>query len=59
MKTIPRRIFAPARDEITEGWKESNEEPHSACCSSNIIRMSEERGMRWAGHVARAGEMRN
>jgi hypothetical protein len=57
---VLRRIFGPKRDEVTEGWgKLHNEELHSLNSSPNIIRVIKSRRMRWAGHVARIGEMRN
>jgi hypothetical protein len=36
-----------------------NEELHNLYISPNIIRMTTSRRMRWMGHVARIGEMRN
>jgi hypothetical protein len=53
---VPRKIFIPKRDEVTEGWKKlHNEELHNSYASRNIIRMIKSRRMRWAGHVARMG----
>jgi hypothetical protein len=44
---------------VTGGWRKlHNEELHDFYSSPNI-RMIRSRGMRWAGHVARMGEMRN
>ena len=49
-----------AKDEITEGWtKVHNEELHDICSSTNIIRATELRRMRWVGHLAHIGNMRN
>jgi hypothetical protein len=57
---VQRRIFGPKRDEVTGWWRKlHNEGLHTLYCSSYIIRMIKSRGMRWAGHVARMGEMRN
>jgi len=36
-----------------------NEELHNLYASPNIIRVIKSRGMRWAGHVVRMGEMGN
>jgi hypothetical protein len=46
-------------DEVTgEGRKQHNEELNYLYSSPNIVRVIKSRGMRWAGHVARVGEMR-
>jgi hypothetical protein len=56
---VLRRIFAPKRDEITGGWKKlHNEELHGLYSSSSIVRVIKAGRMRWAGHVARMGEVR-
>lgn len=40
-------------------WKKShNENLHNLCCSPHIIRVTTSGRMRWAGHLAREGEMR-
>jgi hypothetical protein len=57
---VLRRIFGPKRDGVTGGWgKMHNEERHNLYSSPSIIRIIKSRRMRWAGHVARMGEMRN
>jgi hypothetical protein len=57
---VLRRIFGPKRDEVTGGWRKlHSEELHNLYSSPNIIRMIKPRRMRWAGHVARMGEMRH
>jgi hypothetical protein len=54
-----RRIFGPKRDEVTGGWRKlHNEEVHGLYSSPSIIRVIKAREMRWAGHVARMGEVR-
>jgi hypothetical protein len=55
-----RRIFAPNRDEVTGGWRKlQNDKLHNLYSSSNIIRMIKSGSMRWVGHVACMGVMRN
>jgi hypothetical protein len=57
---VLRRIFHPKRDEVTEDWRKLHyEELHKFYCSPNLIIMIKSRRMRWAGHVARMGELRN
>jgi hypothetical protein len=47
-------IFGPKRDDVTGEWRKL----HSEECECTIIRRIKSRRMRWAGHVARMGEMR-
>jgi hypothetical protein len=56
---VLRRIFGPKRDEVTGGWRKLHEELHGLYCSPSIIRVIKSRRMRWAGHVARMGEVSN
>jgi len=57
--TVLRKIFGAERDEVTGEWKTMhNEELYNLYCSPNIVRVIKTRRMRWAGHVARMGEMR-
>jgi hypothetical protein len=57
---VLRRIFGPKREEVAGGWRRlHNEELHNLYGSPNIIRVIKSRRMRWAGNVARMGEMRN
>jgi len=52
-KRVLREIFGPKRDKVTGEWRRlHNEELYEIYFSSNIIRMSKSRIMRWAGHVA-------
>jgi hypothetical protein len=56
---VLRRIFGPKRDEVTGGWRKlHNEELHGLYFSPSIVRVIRVRRMRWAGHVARMGEVR-
>jgi hypothetical protein len=49
-KRIPRGIFGPKRDEVTEEWRKlHNEELHNVYSSPDIIRQVKSRRMRWAG----------
>jgi hypothetical protein len=57
---VLRGLFGPKREEVEGGWRRlHNEELHKLHMSSNIIRVIKSRGMRWARHVARMGEVRN
>jgi hypothetical protein len=57
---VLRRIFGPKRDEVMGGWRKlHNEELHGLYSSPSIIRVIKARRMRWAGHVARMGEVRS
>jgi hypothetical protein len=56
---VLRRIFGPKSDEVTGGWRKlHNEELHGLYSSPSIVRVIKARRMRWAGHVARMGEVR-
>jgi hypothetical protein len=56
---VLRRIFGPRRDEVTGEWRRlHNEKLNDLYCSPNIERVIKWRRMRWAGHVARMGEVR-
>jgi hypothetical protein len=50
---VLRRIFGPKRDEVTGGWRKL----HGLYSSPSTVRVIKAR-MRWAGHVARMGEVR-
>jgi hypothetical protein len=56
---VLRRIFGPKRDEVTGGWRKlHNEELHSLYSSPSTVMVIKARRMRWAGHVARMGDVR-
>jgi hypothetical protein len=57
---VLRRIHGPNREEVTGGWRRlHNDKLHNLYTSSNIIRVIKERRIRWTGHVAHMGEMKN
>jgi hypothetical protein len=57
---VLRRIFGPKEEEVVGDWRRlHNEELHNFYLSQNIITVIRSRRMRWAGHVAWMGEMRN
>jgi hypothetical protein len=52
--------FVPKRDEVLgEGRKLHNEELNDLHCSPTIVWVIKSRRMRWTGHVAHMGEMRD
>jgi hypothetical protein len=57
---VLRRILGPKREEVAGGWRRlRSEELHNIYTSPNVIRVIKSRRMRWAGHLACRGEMRN
>jgi hypothetical protein len=57
---VLRRIFGPKRDEVTGGGRKlHNEELQGLYSSPSIVRVIKARRMRWAGYVARMGEVRS
>jgi hypothetical protein len=51
-------MFGPKTNEVTGEWRKlHSEELHNLCSSPNIIRQIYQMKMRWAGHVARMGEV--
>jgi hypothetical protein len=55
---VLRIIFGPNREVVAGGSRRlHNKELHNMFASPNIIRMIKSNEMRWAGHVARMGEM--
>jgi hypothetical protein len=56
---VLRRIFGSKRDDVTGGWRKlHNEELHGLYSSPSIVRVIKARRIRWAGKVARMGEVR-
>jgi hypothetical protein len=57
---VLRRIFGPEREKVAGGWRRlHNEELHNLYASPSIIRVVKSSLIRWEGHLARVGEMRN
>jgi hypothetical protein len=57
---VLRGIFGPKREEVLGDWRRlHNEELLNLYAPRNIIKVIKTRRMRWVGHVARMGEMRN
>jgi len=55
---VVRRIFRTEKKEVAGEWrKRHNKELHNLYDSSNIIRVTKSRRIRWPGNVARMGEM--
>jgi hypothetical protein len=53
-------MFESVRDEVTEEWKQlHNEELHNMYLSLDIVRVIKSRRLKWAGHTAHIGEMKN
>jgi hypothetical protein len=52
-----RRIFGQKRDEEIGGWRKLHNELHNLFGSPSISRIIKSRRMRWAGHVARMGNI--
>jgi hypothetical protein len=55
-----RRILGPKWEEVAGSWRGlHDEELHSLYASPNIIGVNKSRQVRWAGHIAHMGELRN
>jgi uncharacterized membrane protein len=55
---VLRRVFGPKRDEVSGEWRKLyNVELRDPYSLPNIVRVVKSRIMRWAGHVARRGEV--
>ena len=52
-------LFGPKMDEVTGEWRKlHNEKLNDLYWSPNIVRVIKSRRIKWAGHVARMGEIR-
>jgi hypothetical protein len=57
---VLKRIFGSKREEVSGGLRRLHtEELHNQYASPNVITVIKSRIMRWTGHVAYMGEMRN
>jgi hypothetical protein len=56
---VNRSVTVGLLDLLVDPVKLHNEELRDLYSSSSIIRIIKSRSMRWAGHVAQTGEMRN
>jgi hypothetical protein len=57
---VLRRVIGSKRDEVTGEWRKlHNEELSDLHSLPNIVRVVKLRRIRWAGHVARMGEVRS
>jgi hypothetical protein len=57
---VQKRIFGPKREEVVgDSRRLHNEELRNFYASPNIVRVIKSRKMRWAGHVAHMGHLRN
>jgi hypothetical protein len=57
---VLRKISRPERDEVIGDLRKLHSEKlNDLYCTPNIIRLIKSKRIRWAGHVARMGEMRS
>jgi hypothetical protein len=53
-KRVLSTVFTPKREEVAGGWRRlHNEELRNLYASTNIIRVTKPRRIRWERHVAR------
>jgi hypothetical protein len=57
LNRVLKKVFRPKTEEDRSYRKLHNDELHSLHSSPNIVRVIKSRRMRWAGHVARMGEV--
>jgi len=57
---VLKRMLEHKGEEVAGGWRRlHNEELHNLYASTYIVRVITSRRMRWTGHVACMGDMRN
>jgi hypothetical protein len=57
---VLRVTYGPKRKEVAGSWRKlHNKNLHNLYASINFIRAIKSRKMRWAGHVAHMGKLRN
>jgi hypothetical protein len=57
---VLKRIFGPKREEVAGDWRRLHrEELQNLYASPNIVSVIKLSRMRWTGHVANMGEIRN
>jgi hypothetical protein len=55
---VLRKKFGPKREEVVGGWRGLyNEELHNLYVSPNVVMVIKSMNIRWAGCVARSGEI--
>jgi hypothetical protein len=55
-----RGMIGPKKEELTRSWRRlHNEKLHNLFASPDAIRVIKSRRMKWTGHVAGIGEIRN
>jgi len=45
---VPKRIFGPKREEVTESWRQLYEDCSGVYLSPNIIRVTKSMRIRWS-----------
>jgi hypothetical protein len=56
LNRVPRRIFVPKRNKLTEGWRKlHNEEFRNLYFSPSVITIIKPRRIRWAGQASQMG----
>jgi hypothetical protein len=58
-KRVPTKIFGHKKEDVIRCWRRLHNELHNLFASPYKIRVLKSRKMRWAGHVAHIGQMRN
>jgi hypothetical protein len=56
---VLRRMFGPKREEVTGDWRRLHNELRNLYATPHIVTVIKSSRMRWTGHVALIGEMRN